>query len=32
VGATSPALIGCVVAAIIFLTLFARVERRAETR
>ena len=30
-GATSPALIGCVVAAIIFLTLFARVERRAET-
>jgi MFS family permease len=30
-GATSPALIGCVVAAIVFLTLFARAERRAET-
>ena len=28
---TSPALIGCVVAAIVLLTLFARAERRAET-
>jgi EmrB/QacA subfamily drug resistance transporter len=30
-GATSPALIGCVLAAIFFLALFARAERRAET-
>ncbi|HSS86064.1 MAG TPA: MFS transporter [Reyranella sp.] len=30
-GATSPALIGCVVLAIVFLTLFVRTERRAET-
>jgi EmrB/QacA subfamily drug resistance transporter len=30
-GLTSPALIGCVVAAIVFLTLFARAERRADT-
>ena len=30
-GATSPALIGCVVLAIVFLTLFVRAERRAET-
>ena len=30
-GATSPALIGCVVASIVLLTLFARAERRAET-
>jgi EmrB/QacA subfamily drug resistance transporter len=30
-GPTSPALIGCVVLAIVFLALFARTERRAET-
>jgi EmrB/QacA subfamily drug resistance transporter len=30
-GATSPELIGCVVLAIVFLTLFVRAERRAET-
>jgi EmrB/QacA subfamily drug resistance transporter len=30
-GVTSPALIGCVVLAVVFLALFARAERRAET-